>query len=208
MADILKGTEFVEFQSMLEMHNDIGSYYDFVATLAKSGENKLFFNSGPVKAAIVMSRIFHHAEETIRIYSGGFNGAISNDEEYLKQLQYFLQKPDTSLKILVQEDYSCEPHCKIFSVLRKFSEKVIIHHTESKVSMQSGNISNHIHFTIGDKRMIRIETGIHNYTAQANFNDGENAKILIDLFENKMVKGAAINLGQPANALPEHSYSA
>lgn len=160
------------------------NYINFVELLAREGQDKVFFNSGPNHAAVVMSRIFKYSKETVRIYCGGFNGTVSNDEEYLTYLQCFLERKGKVI-ILAQNDYTSGPG-KIFKVLNKYKGQVEMYHTPSKVI---NNVTKKpIHFTVGDHKMLRMETGIEDYTAQVNFGNEKNAKILIDIFNKILVE--------------------
>lgn len=150
-------------------------YIDFVETLARDGQDRVFFNSGPIHAAIVMSRIFKYSHDVIKIYCGGFNGAVSNDEEYLKQLQSYLEKGG-KLEILVEADMSQNESSKIYRILRKHKDKVNIKHTPLRFVNEKTRQP--IHFTTGDGKMFRLETGTSDYTAQVNFGDTDQAKRL------------------------------
>lgn len=159
-------------------------YIDFVEKLAKTGQDELFFNSSPAHASIVMSRIFKYASKEVLIFCGGFNGTVSNDEEYLKYLDSFLQRG--KLKILVEQDLSNNDESKIFKVLRKHRNNVEIYQTTSKISDTESN--QHLHFAVGDDKMLRLETDIENYVAQVNFGNKEDAIYFTGLF-NKVWAG-------------------
>ena len=155
------------------------NYLDFVETAAKEGHDKIFFNSGPNHAAIVMSRIFKYSSNVIKIYCGGFNGTVSNDEEYLKYLDIYLHKGG-KLEVIVEEDLS-NGASKIFKILKKYKDNVSIYQTSSRIV--DSNTKKPIHFTIGDNKMIRLETDIKDYTAQVNFKNIEQASMLSSVFE-------------------------
>jgi hypothetical protein len=155
-------------------------YFDFVEGLAKNKENKVFFNSGPIHASIVMSRIFEYAQSDVKIFCGGFSGAVSNDPLYLESLERFLKRENTSLKILV-EDYETNKNSKIYSLLKKYTSKIAIFQTKERVvNAQNGHL---IHFTIGDDKMLRLETNPNDFTAQVNFQSSD-AKSISAIFDN------------------------
>jgi hypothetical protein len=166
-------------------------YFNFVNQLAEKKEDKLFFNSGPIHASFVMSRIFQHAEKEIKIYSGGFSGVISNDPLYLQTLRNFLDKKDTTLKILIN-DYENNKEAQIYKLLKKYSHKVTIRQTEKKVT--DTDTDQPIHFTIGDEKMLRIETNTKDFTAQVNFNTNTEYVngIFEKIYENKDNKNITI----------------
>lgn len=171
----------------------MASYKEFVENLASEGRDELFFNSGPTHAAIVMSRIFKYSSDIIRIYCGGFNGAISNDEEYLKYLELFLKKGG-NLKILVEEDLS-KQQSKIYGILQKYKSNVEFYPTPFRVIGSKGKP---MHFTVGDDKMLRLETGVDDYTAQVNFGNKDDAKIFSNIFDDLLNK-SKVKVGSNPN---------
>ena len=157
------------------------NYINYVESLAISGDDKFFFNSGPNHAAIVMSRIFKYCRDEVRIFCGGFNGSVSNDPDYLKFLDEFLHKGG-KLKILAEQDLSQDESLAIFKVLKRHASNVEMFVTKFKVKMNSTN--QFIHFTIGDSKMVRVETDTANYTAQVNFGNNKYADSFVRVFEN------------------------
>jgi hypothetical protein len=160
------------------------NYINFVELLAREGQDKVFFNSGPNHAAVVMSRIFKYSNDIVRIYCGGFNGTVSNDEEYLTYLQCFLERKG-KVYILAQNDYT-KSQGKIFKVLNKYKDQVEMYLTSSRVTYTTTKKS--IHFTVGDQKMLRVETGIDDYTAQVNFGNEKDAKRFITVFDELLEK--------------------
>lgn len=155
-------------------------YLDFVEGLVNRNEDKVFFNSGPIHASIVMSKIFQYANSEVKIFCGGFSGAVSNDPIYLTSLENFLKKDNTKLNILV-EDYSTNKNSKIYSLLKKYISKVKIFETTQR--FVNNETKEPIHFTVADDKMIRIETNPSDFTAQVNFNSTD-AKYISNLFDN------------------------
>lgn len=111
------------------------NYIDYVESLAKSGGDEFFYNSGPDHASIVMSRIFKYSTHQIRIFCGGFNGVVSNDPDYLKYLELFLQRGG-KLKILAEQNLSNDNSLAIFKVLRKYSANVEMYVTNLRVKKE------------------------------------------------------------------------
>jgi hypothetical protein len=166
------------------------NYTEYVETMAKDGLNKVFFNSGPNHAAVVMSRIFKYSRETIRIYCGGFDGTVSNDEEYLLYLEQFLENGGL-LRILVEQDMSKGPS-EVYKILKKHKDQVVI--SQSSIKVINAVTNKPIHFTIGDNKMLRIELGITDYTAQVNFGDTEEASHMTEIFEKVLAQSRHLEL--------------
>ncbi len=159
-------------------------YSDYVEKLACFGSDELIFNSGPVHAAIVMSRIFKYSMKEVKIFCGGFNGAVSNDYEYLYFLEEFLKRKGTRLSILAEADLSNNNTSKVYELLKKYSDKVTMYKTPHKVrySIDNDKIAN-IHFTVGDNKMLRLETNTDEYIAQVNFGNEDSAGFYKSIFQ-------------------------
>jgi hypothetical protein len=155
-------------------------YKAYVESLAISGQDQYFFNSGPIHAAIVMSRIFKYSHNTIKIYCGGFNGTVSNDEQYLKYAKQFLEKGG-KLKILVEKDLSNAGLSNIYAILKKNSANVEMY--RAQINVVNTTTNDPVHFAVGDDKMLRLETGVEDYTAEVNFGNPEKAKHLSSLFD-------------------------
>jgi hypothetical protein len=151
-------------------------YTEFVEMMAKAGEDKVFFNSGPNHAAVVMSRIFKYSNDTVRIFNGGFSGVVSNDEEYLCHLDSFLERG--KIRILVENDNS-NKDSQVYKILKRHKDNVEIYRSAYRLVTGEGNRP--VHFTIGDQKLLRLETGVDDYTASVNF--GKDAGVYITLFE-------------------------
>jgi Iap family predicted aminopeptidase len=155
-------------------------YGTFVDALAKVREDRTFFNSGPNHAAIVMSRIFKYSDKVVRIFSGGFNGAVSNDSEYLQELEGFLSRGG-KVQVVVEKDLSDKESTKIYKVLRKFPDRVAVYQTDLQVLNQE--TKQPVHFAVGDETMLRVETSTDDYTAQVNFGNVDEAATFIKVFD-------------------------
>lgn len=158
------------------------NYRDYVESLAKDGgRNEMILNSGPIHAAIVMSRMFKYARKEVKMICGGFSGAVSNDEDYLSELEGFFKRKGT-LKVLAEVDLSRSPKSKIYKILRQYSSQVTLLSVAPN-RFRNTETSQPVHFAIGDEKMIRVETGTKDYTASVNFNNTEQAATLSELFE-------------------------
>ena len=161
---------------------NIQIYSDFVEILAREKQDKVFFNSGPNHAAIVMSRIFKYSQNSVKIYCGGFSGTVSNDPDYLYYLEDFLKRNGRAT-ILAEKDLS-RSDAKVFPVLCKYPSQASIYTTSLRVT--NGESRKSIHFTIGDRSMLRLETNVEDFTAQVNFGDQQTAEKFIKIFDDML----------------------
>lgn len=162
----------------------IQNYAGFVEVLAREKQNKVFFNSGPNHAAIVLSRIFKYAKNVVKIHCSGFTGTISNDPDYLYYLEDFLKRGG-KLVVLAEQDLT-NSTAKVFPLLKKYSRQVQYYQTALRVAIPE---KGRVHFAIGDNSMLRIETDTTDFTAQVNFGDKKQAAVYNRLFEEMAASG-------------------
>jgi hypothetical protein len=167
---------------------DVG-YLNYVEMVASEGRDETFFNSGSEHAAIVMSRIFKYSKE-VKIYCGGFTGEVSKNSLYVSELTNFLLRRG-KLTVVAEKDsnYLTNGNNPIYLLLKTvynigLNTNIKVYTTTKKVNWPL--INKDIHFAVGDKNKIRIETDTTNFTAKVNFNSQKEAIGLIDEF-NKLI---------------------
>ncbi len=157
------------------------AYKAYLSGLAEENKNVVFHNSGPKHAAAVMSVIFQHSKEVLRIFAGTLAGDVSSDDNYKRSLDKYLRNGG-KLEILLQK-YDTRKPIHILEILRFYKrldpEKVSIRKHSKKLKVGGGD---EVHFCTADGKMHRIETDTVNYLAQGNFNDPVTAKQLDAIF--------------------------
>lgn len=161
-------------------------YKDYIRSLASQDKNVVFFNSGPEQAAFVLSTMFEHAKNDVKIYAGNFAGNISSQKNYKEGLQKYL-RTGGKLRILLQQD-KIDPAAKepdIFELLRFFSvikpDQISIKKHSFRVTKGEGTPE--MHFAVADDKMYRLEEDIEKFKAVCNFNDKEVVSKLSKLFD-------------------------
>lgn len=157
----------------------MSSYKNFVEGLAKNKEDQLFLNSGPIHAAIVFSSFFKYSEKTVRIFLLSFQDAVYTDPDYLYELEKFLMKGG-NIKVLIK-DYNLKTESKFYKILSKYFSKGQVKIKKSTLIINTDNKD--IYFTIGDNRMIRVETNPNTFKSQVNFNNEIESANFINLFD-------------------------
>jgi hypothetical protein len=161
-------------------------YKDYISKLAREGKNEIFFNSGPEHAAFVMGTIFENANAYVKIYAANFSGQISNKPDYQNGLEKYLLK-GKKVKILLQSDKfnSVKEKPDVFRLLKFYS---LINPNQIEIKTHPYRLvenegDSEIHFTVADNKMYRIEEDVDSFTARGNFNNGEEAATLSNLFD-------------------------
>lgn len=158
-------------------------YEDMVEHLAKGKISRFFYGINNTQAIIVLSKIFISSEKRIRMVSSKLSEEITNNERYKNSLISFLNKPDTTLEILV---YEYDKNNPIYDLLGNHKEKVIVKYskTGAKLGLEIEENDCIINFCIGDDRMFRLETNVDLRMAECNFRDTKTSENLIKKFNS------------------------
>lgn len=162
--------------------DDLKKYREAIDILARKSEDFIFDHGGIEKSSIIMSTIFKYAKSCLRIYAGNLNGGISNQENYLNNLNDFIERGG-EVKVLIQVINSTSPSkaYQLLDMYSGFNENVKILPTDTELIDPRRHKS--FHFTVGDNKMLRVETDTENYVGYASFNSPEIAKKLSDIFD-------------------------
>lgn len=164
-------------------------YNKAVSYLAANLVNSEFPNKGPQHAAIVLTNLLRSAKQEFRIFSGTFNGDVTRDRHFMKELDNFLlsgkkfylfleeipgdDEMSPALRKII--DYSKNPALNI--LYKKATPDFM---DELKTRFISGNA---YHFAIADDRGFRVETDKEEYKAICNFNDEDISSKLKNAFD-------------------------
>jgi len=159
------------------------AYVNYIRELAEQSKSVVFLNSSPQHASIVMSTMFKHSKECIKIFAGNLRGEVSKNKEYINGLNDFLSN-NGKLMILIEE-YSPEKPTNITNLLiNHFLKKPDnIHIKTHPFHFYQGVNKKKIHFCVADNKMYRLETDTSNFLAEGNFNDPETSLRLSSLFD-------------------------
>lgn len=167
-------------------------YFKTVEEYAKNPSDLYFFNSGHIRATIVLSRIFKYAKSNIKMYCEGFNGTVSQHPAYTRELKNFLSKKDTSLDIIVK-NYDESNNPELYKILKEHSNKVNLFKTNKKLVAvsDSDNKETEINFTITDNKMFRLEYDVNQHSAEVNFSAPDNIVEQINDYFDKIRNDAS-----------------
>ena len=147
-------------------------YKDFIALIAKSGENRTFLNSDEHHALAVLVQLFQIAQHEIRIFAGGLCKHVGNQPEYIVALSEFIERGGTLHILLNNFDVNCARTSNLYKRLAYYKSKdypIVIKRTNLKPYRTEDPGKKEVHFTIGDECAYRIETDIDKRTAECNF---------------------------------------
>lgn len=155
-------------------------YLNYIDSLAKEAKNEEFFNSSEEHAKIVLTAIMRYAKRYVNIYCESMMSEVSNNEEYLKVVQGFLEKGG-NMNILLNNYDENIVNKGIYKILSYYPNKIKIKKIEDPANKIKYN-GNPVHFTVADGKAFRLETDIVNKKAWGNFNDPVDGKVLDDVF--------------------------
>ena len=155
-------------------------YKKEIDALADSGANKVFYNSSPAHAAIVLNAMVRNANKHIDIYCNNMLSDISNNDEYRLLVDRFLSG-NSSRKIRVLFAKYSEDFLKthIYSVFAKYPNQVKLKKLSDNNILYKNKAVN---FTVADNKAFRLETNVDEKIAYGNFNDPNNAQVLSRVF--------------------------
>ena len=151
--------------------NDLYDYSKAVSYYANNKENNVLSNEGVGHAIVVFENIFRTAENKVSIYAKNIfapNNEVTCSASYIGEVRNFLNKPNTSLQILLQEYDEETSYNVLRDELKKYQDKVTVKvNREKKVKVAGDDV----HFCIADGRMYRMEYNTEGRKARCNFND-------------------------------------
>ena len=186
--------------------DELKSYREAVAHLAKHKVNNLLHNAGNDHALIIFENIFKNAVQEICIVAKDLNNEeVVLKPSYLNGLSEFLDKNDVKLKVLVSEFDSATISSEDDSFFRRvFNSKaykegrVEIKNSHGMGFRNSAYGNSFLHFCVADGTMFRLETDIEQRKAICNFGNQEFASELRKVFDIGFLndKTTIINLDQ------------
>ena len=167
------------------MEND---YRNYIEALAQSGNNEFFLNRSEDHVSVILSTIFKHSKNNIRMFIGDFDKKIPMNHYYLDALKTFIisgKKLEVLLTDQISEVNSLYRNI-VLSCISSESNNVFIKNIDKKSSLiLSQAFDNpHINFTVGDERMYCIENGGQDRKSIGCFNDVLEANKLSKIFDD------------------------
>lgn len=170
----------------------LNEYREYLENLVKENSPVLFSNGGKDYASILMSILLKNTTNSVCMFCEGFRPDLIWQPDYKNALLDYLEHSDKTLYVLVNSD-SCigkEPLKALFEEMKKRGNNTIQVRLITETGREfirnqfNGALNN---FAVFDKKMYRLEYDPVEFKAFGSFNQPEDAKILLELF-NKVFK--------------------
>ena len=157
------------------------SYRDYLESLYNNGSNDFFTNGGKEYATVLMSVLFSHANNSVKMFCEGLNPEIFNNEE-LKNIFFAYIDNGGKLEILAEsEKYIDSDILSAISGKENVSIKIIQESDKKEIFKMLH--TERCNFSIFDESMIRLETDPEHFKAIGSFNRRDRALMLTTLFD-------------------------
>ena len=159
-----------------------------VNELARKKVDSLFPNGKPEHARIIFNKFFQMAKQKVRIYSGSLlsesnNTALFSWEPLIESAKNFLDKPNTSIEILLEGNLDKDGANKFYSELKNYTSRSDA--IKFKTLNRLKGKEDEPHFAVMDQEGFRIEVNHGATKALASFNKPDIANRLVEIFERE-----------------------
>ena len=166
--------------------------------LVKEKSSSLFSNGGKEYASILMSILLDNTMGSIRMFCEGFKPDLITEPDYWDALSRYLEQTEKSLYVLVNssEHIHERPLQALFDTQAKRNNnsiqiRLITEEGRDEIRAQFNGALNN--FAVFDNDMYRLEYDPLEYKAFGSFNNPEDAKLLLDLFDKVFEKSTPLN---------------
>lgn len=172
-------------------------YKDFVKSLSRRSDDRLFLNSDEEHALIVLTELFQRAKKEVRIFAGCLCKRVGDNPEYIIALSEFIERGG-KVKILLNsfdEDLAKSSNLyRRLSYYRVHGKPVEVKKTYAKAYVSGVQDRKEAHFTVCDGESYRVETDIEKRAAECTFNNPAMAKELENFFDSLFRRADAIDV--------------
>jgi hypothetical protein len=154
------------------------TYWDQVERAAKLRTGEPIYNGSVEHAAVIVERMFAHAEKQLSFLCHGLNPRVYARTETLEQARLFLANKDHKLRILIEMEDTDD--LKIHPFFREFGHLPNV--TVRQVKPEIRNAYNY-HLSVMDDDSYRFESDKEKHVAVAAFGDKVGAANLQGIFD-------------------------
>lgn len=153
-------------------------YRSDVERLARERTGEPFYNSSIDHAAVIVEKMFRHANSEVCIVTEQLNGRVFGKDEVVEELEGFLSTAGHRVRILIENDIST------LSEGHPFLRALRYHPNGYEMRRLSPELRDDVdyHFTLADNDSYRFEPSKSEWVAVAAFGDKETATRLGDVF--------------------------
>lgn len=185
---------------------ELNEYRTLIHQLAEDKNEKVFYNQDAQHAEIVLTEIFEHSKEIIRIFAAQLYENPPISDEYIRKLSDFIERGGKVRILLNKYDETNVLKSELFKRLAFYDlqkKDIQVKETGATVYYTNDPDKKELHFTVGDSSIYRIETDVKDRVAEGSFNNGVIAKKFIDMFDKLFGEAQAVNLISLFNLTPD-----
>lgn len=165
---------------------------EFTASVEKIADEQgdiILSNSGKDKAAVVLSNIFRTTENSLKIFANKLDNDVCGQPNYLTELENCINRIGyNNVYVLLENDPL--PTSSAYILLKRHN--IAIKKISNKSEFFKKFKDESINFTVGDKRMFRLETDTVNYKALFCFKEVGISKQLTQIFEDNYTANSVV----------------
>lgn len=181
------------------MCTPLNEYRDYLTKLVKENSPLLFSNGGKEYASILMSILLENTSRSICMFCEGFKPDLIIEKDYWEALSKYLAQTEKTLHVLVNSDayVDAKPLQTLFAKQAERNNddtiqiRLITAEGRNDIMAQFNGALNN--FAVFDDNMYRLEYEPSEYKAFGSFNDPEDAKLLLELFNKVFEKSEPLN---------------
>ncbi|WP_289739511.1 hypothetical protein [Paramuribaculum intestinale] len=167
--------------------------------LVKEKSPLLFSNGGKEYASILMSILLKNTSKSICMFCEGFKPDLITETDYWEALSEYLTHTERTLRVLVNSNayVDKEPLKTLFAKQAERNNddtiqiRLITEEGRKDIMGQFNGALNN--FAVFDDDMYRLEYEPSEYKAFGSFNNPEDAKLLLELFNKVFEKSEQLN---------------
>ena len=182
----------------------LSEYREYLERLVNEKSPILFSNGGIEYASILMSVLLKNTTHSVCMFCEGFKPELMTQPAYWETLSQYLEDKGKTLYVLVNSDafVDSQPLRTLFAEQRErnfdgtIQIRLISQEGRDDIQTQFNGALNN--FAVFDNDMYRLEYEPSDYKAFGSFNNPEDAKLLLDLFNSVFEKSQPLNDGTAA----------
>lgn len=163
-------------------------YKEVLEEMAKTRSTQPFTNKGKEYASILMSVLFQHTEQRVRMFAYGFRPILIKTSPYWETLKKYINDTDKQIEVLVEtNEYVADEPMQLLAKAKErgrknISVKLITEKQKEEIQTKMSPYT-HCNFSVFDDNMYRMEFEPEDFKAFGSFNDPAECQKLITLFD-------------------------
>jgi len=160
-------------------------YNEWVKHLAETKSSEVLLNHGDEQCITTLSMLFANSAQEVRIFCGCLDPEIYDKKDCSAEIISFLKDRKGKLLLMTEND-PCDSELLrwLMEYKKEHPEQIISRfNVQPWIWLSSGE---HIHFSLGDSYMYRLEKNPKKRFAEVCYNDEKKASELMEFFDRKL----------------------